>query len=216
MMARIGIFGGMFDPVHIGHLQPAIEAFEHLELNKISLVPCAHPPHRQVAYLEFEHRTQLLIAACARFSEFEVDTCEMNRNGPSYTLETLQDFRSRYPDASLYLLIGTDAFAGFAEWKDWREIFSLAHIVVLHRPGFPPMPEGELGDVFGERKVSTLVELQATTHGCIGSLAVTQLEISSTLVRDRLQNNLDVAYLVPDEVRELINQNGWYRENGVS
>ena len=76
------------------------------------------------------------------------------------------------------------------------------------------MPEGELGDVFGERRVSRLVELQETGHGCIGSLAVTQLEISSTLVRERLQNNLDVAYLVPDEVRELINRNGWYRENG--
>ncbi len=209
-MLRIGIFGGMFDPVHIGHLQSAIEAFEYLQLDKVSLVPCAHPPHRQIAHLKFEYRTQLLVAACTRFLEFEVDTCEMKRDGPSYTLDTLQDFHSRYVDASLYLLVGSDAFSGFADWKNWREVFSLAHVIVLHRPGFPPMPDGELGDVFNERKVSTLDELQAAKQGRIGSLAVTQLEISSTLVRERVQQNLDVAYLVPDEARKLIIENNWY------
>ncbi len=134
--APIGLFGGTFDPIHYGHLRTAFELLQALKLSQVRFLPTGSPPHREVPMAEPVLRLQMVRAAVAAQSGFVVDDREIRRQGLSYSIDTLTELRADFPQHSLCLLLGMDAFLGLPTWHRWREIFELCHVVVAHRPGW--------------------------------------------------------------------------------
>ncbi|MGH8284309.1 MAG: nicotinate-nucleotide adenylyltransferase [Steroidobacteraceae bacterium] len=209
-MQPIGIFGGTFDPIHFGHLRTAFELWQALRLTEVRFVPASNPPNRDEPLADAALRLAMVKAAIAGQPAFVVDDREMRRSGVSYSVDTLAELRAEYPDRSLCLLLGMDAFLGLPNWHRWRELFDLAHVVVAHRPGWKAPTMGPLGEVMVDRGTGTVRELHDKTAGRIYVLAVTQLEISSTELRQLIVAGHDPRYLVPDEVRAIIRETRCY------
>jgi nicotinate-nucleotide adenylyltransferase len=211
-MKPIGVFGGTFDPVHYGHLRSAFEMLQALEFEQVRFIPCADPPHRGVTFANAEQRYELVALAIAGQDGFIVDDRELQRDGPSYTVDTLAMLREEFPDRSLGLIIGMDAFLGLPGWHRWDEILDFAHIVVAHRPGWKAPDIGVLGELITQHGTHRVDELHAETHGRLHIHAVTQLEIASTEIRDLIAAGRDPRFLMPDAVRNAIENMGLYRE----
>jgi nicotinate-nucleotide adenylyltransferase len=206
----IGLFGGTFDPVHYGHLRTALELWQALGLAEIRFMPTGSPPHRHHTYAAPEHRLAMVQAAVADQPAFTVDDREVRRTGISYSIDTLTELRAENKDRSLCLLLGMDAFLGLPNWHRWRELFDLAHVVVAHRPGWKAPTSGPLGEVMVDHGTGAIRELHERAAGRIYVHAVTQLEISSTELRQSICAGHDPRYLVPDAVRRIIRETGCY------
>lgn len=209
-MTSIGIFGGTFDPIHYGHLRTAFELLQALRLTSVRFIPCGDPPHRGDTFTTAEHRLNMVRAAAHGQAGFDVDDREILRDGPSYSVDTLEALRSEYPGYSLALIIGMDAFLGLTSWHRWDELLDLAHIVVAHRPGWRAPDMGQLGDLIEQHGTHRVEDLHETVAGRIHIHAVTQLEISSTEIRDLIAGGRDPRFLMPDAVRDYIRQNECY------
>ena len=211
-MKPIGIFGGTFDPIHYGHLRSAFEMLQALSFDEVRFVPCGDPPHRGVTYAGAAQRLRLVELAIEGQEGFIADDRELRRDGPSYTVDTLETLRVEYPERSLGLVVGMDAFLGLTGWHRWDEILDLAHIVVAHRPGWKAPDIGVLGDLITEHGTHRVLDLHDTTHGRIHIHAVTQLEIASTEIRELIAAGRDPRFLMPDAVRNEIENTGLYKE----
>jgi nicotinate-nucleotide adenylyltransferase len=209
-MQPIGLFGGTFDPIHYGHLRTAFELWQELRLAEVRFLPTGSPPHRDQPLAGAELRLQMVQAAVADQPAFVVDDREVRRTGVSYSVDTLTELREEYPERSLCLLLGMDAFLGLPNWHRWRDLLGLAHIVVAHRPGWKAPTMGPLGEVMVDHGTGTIRELHEKTAGRIYVHAVTQLEISSTELRQLIVAGRDPRYLVPDEVRHLLRESRCY------
>ena len=210
-MSPLGIFGGTFDPIHFGHLRTAFELLQALRLAELRLVPAGRPPHRGVPLCDAEHRLAMVRAAIAGQPGFAVDDREIRRDGPSYTVTTLRELRAEAPQRPVCLLIGMDAFLGLPQWHEWREVLELAHVVVAHRPGWTAPRDGTLGELLAARATSRVGDLHESLAGRIHVRPVTQLEISSTDLRELIVAGADPRYLLPDAVRAIIHETGCYR-----
>jgi nicotinate-nucleotide adenylyltransferase len=204
MMRPIGIFGGTFDPIHCGHLRTAFELWQELRLAEVRLLPAGTPPHRDQLYASAAMRLKMVRAAVADQPSFVVDDREVRRTGVSYSVDTLTELRQEYPGRSLCLLLGMDAFLGLPHWHRWRELLTLAHIAVAHRPGWHAPTSGPLGQVMVEHGTGSIRDLHEQPAGRVYVHAGTQLEISSTELRALLVAGRDPRYLVPEEVRQII------------
>ncbi|MFO7276338.1 MAG: nicotinate-nucleotide adenylyltransferase [Pseudomonadota bacterium] len=209
-MRPIGLFGGTFDPIHLGHLRTAFELWQALKLTEVRFLPTGSPPHREPPLASAEQRLAMVRAAVKDEPAFVVDDREVRRSGFSYSVDTLTELRQEFPNRSLCLLLGMDAFIGLPNWHRWREIFDLAHVVVAHRPGWKAPTMGPLGEVMVDRGTGSVRDLHEQPAGRIYIHAGTQLEISSTDLRQLLVNGEDPRYLVPDEVRRIIAETGCY------
>jgi nicotinate-nucleotide adenylyltransferase len=149
-------------------------------------------------------RLQMVRAAVAEQPHFVVDDREVRRTGPSYSVDTLTELRQENPQRSLCLLLGMDAFLGLPQWHRWRDLLTLGHIVVAHRPGWRAPTAGPLGEVMVDHGTGSILELHRRLAGCIYVHAGTQLEISSTELRALLVAGRDPRYLVTEEVRQII------------
>lgn len=195
-MKPLAIFGGTFDPVHLGHLSVAWEAAELLDA-EVHMLPASVPPHRAPPIATAPQRVAILRAALQGQSRLVLDTRELDRAGPSYTIDTLIELRAGQGSRPLVLLIGADAFAGLPGWHRWRELFALAHIGVLSRPGVAaPLPDVLLQMIAG-RRVDEASLLCGAPAGKLIELAVTPLEISATRIRELLAAGRDPRYLLP-------------------
>ena len=206
----IGILGGTFDPVHFGHLRPALEVQQALALDEIRLVPCHVPPHRPQPQATPQQRLAMLQAAVANHPQFTVDERELARPGPSYTLDTLVSMRAEFGAVSLVLLVGMDAFRGLATWHRWRELLDYCHLVVMARPGASYPEHGELADFIGLHRVQDAGKLQTRATGLLMFHTVSQLDISATGIRKQLAAGQDAGFLLPDSVLEIIRKEGMY------
>lgn len=212
-MRPIGIFGGTFDPIHIGHLRAALELREALDLAQVRFVPSAVPPHRQPPQLAADTRLALIEAAVAECPGFTVDTCELTRTGPSYMVDTLTDLRRRLSPTPLCLLLGTDAFLGLPDWHRGDEILRIAHVVVAHRPGWE-VPAGWPGlRTLGGRCVGDAGLLASATAGYIYFQNITALDVSATQIRELAMAGRSLRYLVPEPVRQLLEGERVYRSH---
>ena len=203
-MSPIGIFGGTFDPIHYGHLRTAFEMLQALEFGEVRFMPTGDPPHRGETCANAETRLDMVRKAINGQSGFVVDDRELRREGPSYTVDTLVEMREELDGAPIGLIIGMDAFLGLTSWYRWNEIAELAHIVVAHRPGWKAPDIGALGDLISERGTHRIRDLHERAAGCVHIHAVTQLEISSTEIRELVAAGRDPRFLMPDDVRDII------------
>ncbi len=200
----IGIFGGTFDPVHFGHLRTAFECRERLGLEEVRFVPCADPPHRSVPTANADLRLRMVTAAVSPVDGFRADSREFDRQGPSYTVETLHSFRAEFPDHRLCLMLGLDAFVTLDAWRNWRELFELAHIVVARRPGAEMPAGGAVGRMLEARFTDSVDILKSEPAGRIFPLDVTQLDIASTALRSSIADGVRPVYLLPAAVWQII------------
>ncbi|NII10087.1 nicotinate-nucleotide adenylyltransferase [Oleiagrimonas sp. C23AA] len=202
-MKPLAIFGGTFDPVHLGHLRAAWEASELLDA-EVCMMPARVPPHRPPTVADATARVALLRAALSGQDRLLLDERELGRDGPSYSIDTLAELRAEIgPQRPLILLLGADAFAGLASWHQWRRLFELAHIAVLTRPGggSGALP-GELAREVEPRRVAHGRQLAECAYGRVCGLSVTPIDISASEVRALLAAGRSPRYLVPDAVLE--------------
>jgi nicotinate-nucleotide adenylyltransferase len=210
----IGILGGTFDPIHFGHLRAAFELDELLDLDSVLFVPAADPPHRGRPLADAVTRLAMVRAAVEDQPGFVADDRELRRAGPSYTVLTLEELRLEHGKRPLVLMLGMDAFVGLPTWHRWKELLELAHLAVAHRPGAWPPMEGELGELLQAHRVFQADELASTPAGWIFVHPGTQLDISSTDLRDALRAGKDPRYLMPEPVRRMIIAKGIYARQG--
>ena len=197
MTTPLAILGGTFDPVHNAHLRVAWEAAEALDA-EVRLMPAHVPPHRPPPVASPAQRVAMLQAALAGQSRLQVDARELRRDQPSYTIDTLREIRAEEgPKRPLILLVGADAFADLASWREWKGLFDLAHLAVLTRPGHGRL-DAELSAEIEPRRAAAPADLHACVHGKVFELPVTRLEISASIVRALLAAGREPRWLVPD------------------
>lgn len=209
-MQPIGLFGGTFDPIHYGHLRTGFELWQELGLAELRWLPTGNPGHREPPIADPALRLAMVRAAVADQPGFVVDDREVRRVGVSYTVDTLTELRQEFPARSICLIVGMDAFLGLPGWHRWREIMALAHVVVAHRPGWKAPSSGPLGELMVDHGTGSVRDLHAALAGRIYVHGVTQLEISSTDLRQIITTGRDPRFLVPDAVREIIRDTGCY------
>ena len=209
-MSSIGIFGGTFDPIHYGHLRTAFEILQALRLTQIRFMPAGNPPHREQTIASTADRVAMVKAAIAGRAEFILDDRETRREGPSYSVDTMREMRAEMPEQPLCLIVGMDAFLGLPKWHQWRDLLQLIHLVVAHRPGWRAPTMGPLGELLVDRGTGRIQDLHESPAGRIYIHAVTQLEISSTEVRKLIGAGRDPRYLMPDNVRDIIQSSACY------
>jgi len=208
----IGILGGTFDPIHYGHLRPALELLETLALPEVRFVPCRIPAHRDVPAITADQRLTLVQLATAEQAGFVVDDRELRREGPSYMVDTLTSLREDFGVATpLALIVGSDAFRELDTWRRWRELTGLAHIVVMQRPGAQEPFRPLLAEFIAPRVVSHVSALRQRPAGGILFQPVTQLSISATQIRALLARGQSPRYLLPETALAYIHQRGLYR-----
>lgn len=208
--APIGIFGGTFDPVHFGHLRMAYEVLEDLALAEVRLIPCHIPPHRARPQLGSDRRLELLRLAVADVPGLLVDDRELRRDGPSYTVDTLEQLRGEFSGRSLCLILGMDSFLGLPSWHRWQELAELANLIVLDRPGSVLPKQGELAEWLAPRRIDAPTRLGTTSAGTVYFHPVTQLDISATQIRRLLASGRPPRFLMPDAVWRQIAEAGLY------
>lgn len=211
----VAVFGGSFDPVHFGHLRAALEVLEALDLRELRFVPSGRPPHRDPPVAPADVRLRMLRAAVGTQPGFIVDDRECRRDTPSWTVDTLTELRHELPDAPLLMVVGADAFLGLPRWHRAEEIPRLAHVVVVHRPGWMLPEEGDAAEFLSRRRVADGDELLQSPGGRAWVLEITPLEIASSAIRGRVAAGGDPRFLVPDDVRTIIHESQCYRAEGV-
>ncbi len=207
----IGILGGTFDPVHIGHLRSAEEVRQRLEITDFRFLPARHPPHRRDYVTPAHHRLAMLERALAGYEGFSIDRRELERTGPSYMADTLAGLHREFPNSTLLLIIGQDSANTLDAWHEWRSLFGLAHIVVMQRPDHPDRYAPELSRELAGRTVTSAGELFMRTCGLVMGVDVTQLQVSSSEIRDMVRTGRSPRFLVPDPVRQYIDTERLYR-----
>jgi nicotinate-nucleotide adenylyltransferase len=201
-----GILGGTFDPIHIGHLHIATQVAAKLELHRLHFMPCALPVHRGQPQASAEQRCAMIRLALDGHESFELNTLELDREGPSYSVDSLREMRRRTDDC-LLLILGADAFNGFAGWKSPREILRLAHLVVCCRPGFEIDTQ-----LFAEHRVESRLELTRGIAGSILPLQVDAIDCSSSAVRAALIQGHTPRQCLTAAVADYIDEHNLYRK----
>ena len=208
----VGILGGTFDPIHYGHLRPALELLHTLELAAVRFVPCRIPAHRGTPLVTADQRLMLVRLATAGQQGFVADDRELRREGTSYMFDTLTGLREEFgPATPLCLIVGADAFRDLPTWHRWRELTDLAHIVVMQRPGTPPSLPPRLEEFITRRIVHESLALRQQPAGGVLFQSVTQLSISATQIRALLARGQSPRYLLPDPVLAAIHDRALYR-----
>lgn len=190
-MTRLGVMGGTFDPIHHGHLVAASEVASAFNLDGVLFVPTGEPWQKSKV-TDGEHRYLMSVIATASNPRFKVSRVDIDRDGPTYTVDTLRDIRAMHPDAELFFITGADAIKQILEWKDVDQVWPLAHFVAVTRPGHK-------------------LELPPAPSGAISVLEIPALAISSTDVRARVAEGEPVWYLVPDGVVQYIGKHNLYQ-----
>jgi nicotinate-nucleotide adenylyltransferase len=216
---RIGIFGGTFNPIHLGHLRAAEEIRERFNLERVIFIAAAVPPHKEVeGGIPGEHRLEMVRLAISDNPHFVTSDIELKRPGKSYSIGTIQFFREKYgSDSEMFFILGMDAFLEIGTWKSFQELFSLCHFIVMTRPGFdkpfsarvlpPEVADTFVADEQGDRFIHRdgyFIYLQGVTF----------LDISSTKIREETREGRSMRYLLPPEVERYIKQHHFYRAEG--
>jgi len=199
---RIGLFGGSFNPVHVGHLVVAQDAAEAFGLDRVVFLPCGHPPHKPAdALAPGEHRAAMIEAAIEGDPRFAISRCELERPGVTFTIDTVRALRAAQPDDSFHFLIGADTLPELHSWKDIGALLGLCEFLTLVRPGFDPARMDPVALGLPEPWPARLLARTARVH---------EVGVSSSDIRMRLAEGLAIRYLVPDCVERYISEHHLY------
>jgi nicotinate-nucleotide adenylyltransferase len=217
---RLGILGGTFDPIHLGHLRLAEEVGEELKLERVYLVPAAWPPHKEIRPITpFLQRVAMARLAARESPLLDVHDLEGRREGFSYSIETLKQFHSLFvSNLELFFILGLDAFVEIETWREYQDLFRYAHFVVIQRPGFPSRRLEPFLDSLGlgfERTGERNVFLGASGNKVL-YMEATLMAISSTGIREKVAAGKSIRFLVPEGVRSYIVENRLYEKYGAS
>jgi nicotinate-nucleotide adenylyltransferase len=211
---RLGIVGGTFNPIHVGHLRSAEEVYEDFNLERIIFIVSAVPPHKaSTGIVDAAHRYEMVRRAVKDNPRFDASNLEIKREGKSYTVDTLSYFRERLGgDADIYFILGLDAFSEIGTWRDYGRLFGLAHFVVTDRPtGLVMEPEGffppEIAGLFSRDRDGGLVHESGKR---LFYHDITAMDISATHIRGLVGEGKSIRYLVPPAVYRYIQQRGLY------
>ncbi|BAF59016.1 MAG: nicotinate-nucleotide adenylyltransferase [Pelotomaculum sp.] len=201
-MRRIGIMGGTFDPIHYGHLVAAEGARYEFGLNRVIFIPAGRPPHKPDCNItDPSHRYKMTCLAVATNPFFQVSALEVERPGPSYTIDTVQEISRLYPDAEVFFITGSDAVMEILTWKNFERLLSICFFIAAARPGY------KLNELW-----KRLVLLPENLKERIFCMEVPALAISSTDIRQRVSEGRPIKYLLPEPVEDYIQKNGLYRQ----
>lgn len=206
----IGVFGGTFDPVHHGHLRIALDAQEALALEQVRLLPLHQAVHRNQPLASGPQRLQMLRLALNGHPKLHADDRELRRGGPSYMLDTIASLQEELPDKPLCLLLGGDAFNGFPRWHGPRQILERTNILVMERPGYSLPANPDLQSLAQKHRCQDIHEFQSRRSGQILFYPVTQLEIASSDIRQRIAEGRDPSFLLPKAVIDYITRERLY------
>lgn len=209
--SAVGILGGTFDPVHNGHVHLARFVYNALQLRELRLVPCNQPLLRNAPLATGKQRLCMVQLAVADYPGLIVDDRELQRGGYSYTIDTLVSLRSEEAKTPLCLIVGMDQFSHFEQWRNWRQIMELAHIIVTTRASYAFTPAAEVAALLQERRIQDSHLLKTQPGGTVFFLEVAPLPISATEIRAQLREGLDVSQQLPPKVWEYICENKLYR-----
>jgi len=217
-MRRVGIYGGTFDPVHLGHLVPAVRAQETFHFDRLVFIPAGRPPHKQGEPLtSFSHRFAMLALATQPYDHFFVSDIEFDGHDPTYSVETVSTFQRRHSVDHLYFLMGSDSFSQIGTWHRWQELVGLVHLVVLHRATV-------WGDELRARlpaellpRLRTVEPFDKVADPAPGDRLCYLLDhepfpVSATHLRDRIRAGRTIGELVPPEVHRYIVKNRLYHQ----
>ncbi len=208
----IGIMGGTYDPIHYGHLRTGYELMQVVGMDELRFIPAGDPPHKNSTIANAEERFEMVKLAIHDQAGFVVDDREIRRQGASYTVLTLESLREEFPDASLCLILGMDAFLGLPKWHRWEEIIGLCNLLVAHRPGYRKPTDGRLEEMVDTLGTAFAKELAWHRCGKIHMHSVTQLEIASSKIRYLLRKGIDARFLLPDSVNDYLQNVPCYRD----
>jgi nicotinate-nucleotide adenylyltransferase len=215
---RVGFFGGTFDPVHLGHLVPAVRAFETFRFDALVFVPAAQPPHKLGEPMTpFSHRFAMLALATQSYDHFLVSPIEVERTGPTYTVDTLRLLQGRFAAEQAFFLMGSDSFSQIGTWSRWEELVDLAHLVVLHRDTvwgeelLAKVPASLRPRICTVEPFLGVADPEGASHS-IYLLAHEPFPVSATHLRERLRLGLTIHELVPPEVHRYIVKNRLYHQ----
>jgi len=213
---RIGLFGGTFNPIHLGHLRGAEEIREAFRLEEIIFIPSSIPPHKVTEkVMEAKHRLEMARLATADNPHFSTSDIEVSRPGKSYSIDTIHFFRDRQQEA-LFFILGGDAFVEIETWKEFQNLFSFCHFIVMLRPGSQknssssPLPKGLIPNFRYDPGEKAWVHLSGHQ---LYFREISFLDISSTKVRELIEKGESVRYLIPAEVEAYIQKHGLYRKS---
>ncbi|MGI2133034.1 nicotinate-nucleotide adenylyltransferase [Shewanella baltica] len=210
---RIGILGGTFDPIHYGHIRPAMEVKHALALDKILLMPNHIPPHKQQPNLTTAQRLKMVADVCSQLDGFELCDIEAKRDTPSYTVITLEQLKSLHPEDELFFIMGMDSFIQLKSWYEWQHLFNFAHLVVCQRPGWQldaAHPMQQILTARSQAPKKTHEGHAKNTHknsGQIFPVTITPQDISSTQIREQLaKGEIPADLLMPVTLDYIQNQ----------
>jgi nicotinate-nucleotide adenylyltransferase len=208
----VAIMGGTFDPIHNGHLRTAVEVLDRYQYSELRLIPCFQPVHKGRPSVSPQQRLEMAKLAISSDSRLRVDSREMDREGPSYSVDTLRDIRSEIgPNESLIMVLGMDSFLSLPTWQNWQELIQYSHLLVVSRPGWEPDLISELSAFCENYRAASSHELQCAPSGRVWFETLTPLGISSSMIRALARKNESIAYLLPEPVQKYIEQHQLYR-----
>lgn len=209
----MALFGGTFDPIHYGHLRPVEQLAHEIKLNQVTLLPNNVPPHRPQPEATPAQRLKMTQLAVEGNSLFSVDSRELQRDTPSYTIETLETLRKeRGTEQPLAFIIGQDSLLTLYKWHRWESLLTLCHLVVLARPGYArELDTPELQRWYNAHKIEDAGQLRQRPQGCIYQANTPLLDISATEIRQRRHEGRDCSDLLPFSVERYIESQGLYR-----
>jgi len=206
----LGILGGTFDPVHVGHLRLAIEVRERVGLDEVLMLPAPRPRLRGAPQISAATRLRLLDAAVSGITGLAVDGRELDAPGPTRTVDTLTGLRAEAGTRPLCLILGADAASRLHRWHRWEELTRLAHLVIARRPGARLPRTGPVAALLAARRDDDPAALRVRPAGLIHVCDIPGLDVSATAVRERLAQGRSIEFLVPEEVRQMMLNEGLY------
>lgn len=206
----LGLLGGTFDPIHCGHLQIAQACLAELPLQQIHFIPCQQPVHKIAPLASAQQRFEMLQIATAPYPNFYVNRCEIDRKSASYTIDTLSDLRHIMPNTRLCWILGSDALLDFMQWRQWRSILHLAHLIVIIRPKFNLPTQGALAELVQNQRLESPELLAQHPAGGIFMLRLAPLAIASRELRKQIHAGHAPVNQLPKGVWEYIQSNQLY------
>ena len=206
----IGFLGGTFDPIHFGHLRPALEIQQALALKTLYLMPNYIAPHKSKSLASPEQRIKMVDLAIQATPNLELNTQELLRESPSYTINTLKLLREQYPDTPICFIMGMDSLIQFDSWYQYQDILKYCHLVVSHRPGWQPDFNETISALLNKHQVQDPQQLHQQLCGSIYFQKTTQLDISSSKIRQLIATNQSIDYLTPQAVCSYIKSKSCY------